>query len=199
MFNFLKRRAQTPPATQGLLTTAGEAKPTGETATAVTEPRAHHFTFSQVVVPQVAWRDPMTFFGALKMDRDRFVTYLLDVNRDINQKNRDPFRLLAEDLHIKTTVIKPWPCLLFKLPEPRFSGETYFVAVVLLLDPRAEEQDLDPQKGPAVAIFNLDRADQGTQVGEWRGEERLVHTNGPAVGETPFLHWVAATLASRRR
>lgn len=199
MFQFLKRRAQPKQPAQDPAPAAPSADTAVTPASTVTEPRAHHFTFSQVVVPQVAWRDPMTFFGALKMDRDRFVTYLLDVNRDINQKNRDPFRLLADDLHIKTTVIKPWPCLLFKLPEPRCAGETHLIAVVLLLDPRAKEADLDPQKGPAVAIFNLDRAEQGTQVSEWRGEERLVHPVGPAVGENAFLHWVAATLASRRR
>ncbi len=198
MFQFLKRRAQSNRPAQDTAKAAPNKETAAETATTVNQPRAHHFTFSQVVVPQVAWRDPMTFFGALKMDRDRFVTYLIEVNRDINQKNHDPFRLLAEDLHIKTTVIKPWPCLLFKLPEPRFTGETHLIAVVLLLDPRAEEADLDPQKGPAVAIFNLDRADHGTQVSEWRGEERLCHQAGPAVGENSFLRWVAATLASRR-
>ncbi|CAM2011485.1 hypothetical protein [Acanthopleuribacter pedis] len=189
MFEFLKKsRSSDPAATDDPATPAEIAG----------EPRAHHFTFSQVVVPQVAWRDPMTFFGGIKMDRERFINYLLDVNRDINQKNRDPFRMHAEALAIKTTVIRPWPCILIQMPEPLFVGESYMIALVLLADPKAEERDIDPEKGPGIALFNLDRDQEGTLVSQWRGETRKVHQPGPPPTEERFLHWIAATLADRR-
>lgn len=195
MFDFLKKSKGNPPSSTDPQPEVGKPAAPGE---GTLEPRAHHFTFSQVVVPQVAWRDPMTFFGAVKMDQKRFTQYLLDVNRDVNQKNRDPFRMHAEALSFKTTAVHPWPCILIKMPPPQIIGETALIAVVLLLDPRAKEQDIDPQKGPSIAVFNLDLAEEGTLVGEWRREERLLHRPGPPVSEKAFLHWVSATLAARR-
>ena len=163
----------------------------------VLEARAHHFTMSQVVIPQVAWRDPMTFFGAIKMDQTRFVDYLCKVNRDINQKNRDDFRLQPEDLSIKTTVIHPYPCIVMKMPPPNRVGESYFVAVILYLDPKLDDSQLDPKKGPSIGIFNLDfESQQRTQIIEWQGEQRVLHGPGPQPGEDHFLRWIAAHLAS---
>ena len=167
-----------------------------------TDPRPRHYTFGHLVIPQISMRDPMTFFAALRMDTRNFLQYLCDVNDDITKKEKDPFFIAPDDIEVRPTSIQPFPCVLLKLPEPKFPVEVHFVAVVLKVAPgMASEAHLQQGEKPPIRIFTLEKAlpnqaESETVLGEWHDEAHLNHGPGPAPVADDFLHRVAALMVS---
>lgn len=158
------------------------------------EPRAYHLRFSAVALPQISFRDPLTFFtmAASPEGGEHIGAIWAMVCADEGAPETET--RLASDIGVNTRRIRGFPTLLIRLPEPRCPGEAHFAGFVLLHDIEAELE----RTNVTLRYFSLECAPEhegtgATRLCEWtRDLERLDHGAGPPPSLDAFVEGISA-------
>jgi hypothetical protein len=186
IFDFLKRK----PAEDPLEAVA---------ANEADQPRCPHYTFAHVALRSVAFQQPLQCLAVLASpDARAFIADLLQsVSEFCREQGREAdFR--ANDVVVHMVRAGGYPCAVIEMPPPRATTETFYVALVLLVDPSEASPDFEKV---ALRYFTLEKGfvldgPPRTVLGEWTAEGSHVnYGDGPAPGLEPFLQAISELLA----
>jgi hypothetical protein len=146
--------------------------------------RLHHYNFSHVLVPQLAWRRPDSVRRELsdpQLARE-LLHYVWDKAAEgLNSAER----VKPQGLRLSWHEVAGRATALIQLPAPQATAEAHFAALVYEDDEAAAgEEDLRPRYFTLEATLGLSSADAGTPtvVGERTGESYRHLGRGPAGG-----------------
>jgi len=147
------------------------------------EPRCHHYMLAHYALRGAAFDDPLACLGILASpDAQRFLSHLLQSVSE-HCKEREPRPdFSAERLAVHKVRVGRYPCAVVEMPRPRATTEAFFVAAVLLADPKggmSESEEIE------LRYFILERGfvlggPPRTVLCEWTSEGKHVnYGNGP--------------------
>ncbi len=128
-------------------------------------------------------------------------TFIADLLQKVSEFCRE--REQEADFSVKDVVVHlvgaaGYPCAVIEMPPPQATTETFYVALVLLVNPTAEVPDLDKV---ALRYFTLEKGfvldgPPRTVLGEWTAEGiHLNYGDGPVPQLEPFVQAIAKLLA----
>ena len=154
--------------------------------------RCQHYQFAHAALRSVAFAHPLQLMALLATPdvKSAFDSLLEQV--DDNCSGSEPRDFDATELTVYTRRAHGHPCAVIAMPPPRATGEAYYAAPVLLMDP-------DPEK-VTVRYFTLeyssaDGEQPSTVFGEWEASGQHVnHGPGPEPSVDAFLGAISARL-----
>jgi hypothetical protein len=149
----------------------------------------HHYVLGHIALRQVCQANPMAFFNVMVTPhRQSFLGNLWSQVRQTCDPEGEPSFDIS-DIEITTCRIKGFPTIVFKMPPPMETTETYFIAIVLKIDPDTETQPEHPsfdyltlEKGA-----NLDGSERRVLCGWTEDEKHMNYGEGPEANLDAFI------------
>jgi hypothetical protein len=166
----------------------------------VGQPRCHHYTLAHHALRQVAFGQPLAFFGALASpEAYKLLSELLaSVNEHCRHEEPRP-DFSVDDIGIHPLRVGGRICLVLEMPRPRAVTETHFVAAGLLKEP-TEIAPSDDEHALPVRYFTLEfglpeRGEPRTVLCEWTNDgSHLNYGDGPPAELQAFVGAIEAML-----
>jgi hypothetical protein len=171
------------------------------------KPRAQHYVFAHVALPQVAFHDPIGTVGVLHSEQaEPFLERLWDDVANTCRKNGEAADLSFADLKFTTTRVEGFPVVLVAMPRAQAVAEAILCAIVLHLD-ADKLQNVPQDDWPDAADVSFFTLEMGVNVEdntlrtvlcEWtKDRQHQNYGDGPPPDVKIFLAAIQALLQMR--
>lgn len=155
--------------------------------------RCHHYQFAHAALRSVAFAHPIQLMALLATPEAKSAFDSLLEQVDESCTGGEPRDFEASQVGVHTRRASGHPCAVIEMPPPRATGEAYYAAPVLLMDP-------DPEK-VTVRYFTLEYSaaygdEPSTVLAEWQASGHHVNYGlGPKPSVDAFLDAISTLLA----
>jgi len=156
--------------------------------------RCQHYQFAHVALRSVAFAEPVKWLALLATpDARAALASLLEQVEETCKERDEVGDFDASQLGLHLLRAGGHACAVVEMPAPRATGEAYFTASVLLVQPELELAELRY----FTLEYNTADGAIGTMLGEWQADGgHRNHGKGPEPNLQAFLHALSAVLVS---